>query len=232
MEQYFKVVVTLVLLAIGCQAQHNLTTGQLHSRVRELEENLASLAKLVDMQKSQAVPANNVVSGFEKKGSVRIGNGFTLGTSNTGEVGFHVSLTDDVPLDWGMKLPFDTIVENIGEAYNKAAAEFTCPISGTYLFSLNIACKKDSYVEISVEISNGSYSPRYILNTVCDHRKRALLGGGSLYCGNTQNGGTAIVSLAQGEKVTVKRLWPRNGSGTVILGGGFSTFSGYLLRTP
>jgi hypothetical protein len=117
----------------------------------------------------------------------------------------------------------------MGGAYNTVNSEFTCPTSGTYLLSLNIACERGSYVETSVEIRNSKGLERHILNSVCDHRKRTLRGGTSLYCGRTQNGGTAIVSLKKGEKVSVKKLWPYGGSST-ISGNGLSTFSGYLLR--
>ncbi|XP_045170114.2 complement C1q subcomponent subunit B-like [Mercenaria mercenaria] len=234
MEQYCKLaMMLLVLWAVSCHGQHvpDLTVGQLHSQVRELEGTVQQLLKLLDMQNLQTKSTKAATPAMEKRGFMYPGVSVYPSDVSTpvDEIGFHVSLTDDVRLDWGMKLPFDTIVENMGEAYNKAAAEFTCPISGTYLFSLNIACKKDSYVEVSVEINNGKSPPRYILNTVCDHRKRPLLGVSSLYCGNTQNGGTAIVSLAQDETVTVKKMWPVGGVSTII-GNGFSTFSGYLLR--
>lgn len=141
-----------------------------------------------------------------------------------------MALYDDVAIAYDQKIAFDTVEENIGLAYRKTAAEFECPISGTYLFSLNIACNRNTYVEVYIEIidNNGQFKHN-ILNTVCDHRKRILLEVGDLYFGNTQNGGTAIISLSRGDRVMVKKGLPVVGLST-ISGKGFSTFTGYLLR--
>lgn len=135
-----------------------------------------------------------------------------------------MALNDNVFVFIGKKVPFEIEV-NIGDAYDERSAEFTCPQSGTYLFSLTIACETGSYVEAYVDISRESGGNTYLLNSVCDHRKRTIFGQ-SMYCGYTQNGGTAVVSLVEGDIVAV-----RAEKGGTLAGIGRSTFSGYLLRS-
>ncbi|XP_060590143.1 uncharacterized protein LOC132745283 isoform X2 [Ruditapes philippinarum] len=233
MEGYFKLALLLgsVYMA-GCQVQQmtELTIHNLLTRVRDLE---IAVKQLVEIQNSQAGNSyTNTITPTTALPDVPLPlnmlEGFTLGNSGD-EKGFHVTLDNDVTVGYGNKIKFDRIVENMGGAYNKVNSEFTCPTSGTYLLSLNIACERDSYLVTNVEIRNEKGPERDILNSVCDHRKRTLSGGRSLYCGRTQNGGTAIVSLKKGEKVSVKKLWPFGDSST-ISGNGLSTFSGYLLR--
>lgn len=127
----------------------------------------------------------------------------------------------------GRKIVFDHKVENIGNAYDANSGEFVCSIPGTYLFALNIVCNQGSYIEAAIEVNSGS--PRHILNAVCDHQERPSFDEYGLYCGKTQNGGSAIVKLKQGDKVYVKMIWPLKTVSTVV-GEKLSSFSGYLLR--
>lgn len=235
MEHYFVFTATVIMCVLGCHGQYvsDLTVEGLQTRVRQLEETVSSLlAKLEGGRASQTALTNIPLQTAEKRGLQSLPynniNGITLQRFATGdEVGFSVLLGQNADLTYGMKIKFDTVVENLGNAYNKQTGEFTCPIAGTYLFSLDIVCSKGSYIEASVEVNNGS--PRYILNTICDHRKRTAADGYPFYCGETQNGGTAIVQLKVGDRVSVKKVWPVIDVSTIV-GKDLSSFSGYLLR--
>lgn len=143
------------------------------------------------------------------------------------EVGFTFWLTKSTALTSGTKILFDTKVENIGNAFDANSGEFVCPVSGTYLFALNIVCYRGSYIEAAIEVNSGSL--RQIFFAACDHLERPSIDEYGLYCGETQNGGTAIVKLNQGDRVYVKMIWPLKTVST-IGGNKLSSFSGYLLR--
>lgn len=144
------------------------------------------------------------------------------------EVGFYVSLISaaGATLAFDMSVLFDDIKTNIGKAYDRTTGIFTCPLSGTYIFSLNLACAEGSYLQASIVKNN----VEQVFMAVCDHRRRKSADGYYLYCGSTQNGGTAILSLARGDQITVKKVWPSFGKSTAA-GNGYTTFSGYLLRS-
>ena len=126
----------------------------------------------------------------------------------------------------GQHIPFKIDITNIGSAFDEKSSQFTCLRSGTYIFALTIACERGSYVEAYLEIISESRGKTYyLLNSVCDHRERTILGE-RLYCGYSQNGGTTIVSLQEGDVVAVKS--DKSGK---LAGSGLSTFSGYLLRS-
>ncbi|XP_060558259.1 uncharacterized protein LOC132718562 [Ruditapes philippinarum] len=178
MECYFKLALLLgSVYMTGCQVQQmtELTIHNLLTRVRDLE---IAVKQLVEIQNSQAGNSyTNTITPTTALPDVPLPlnmlEGFTLGNSGD-EKGFHVTLANDVTVGYGNKIKFDRIVENMGGAYNTVNSEFTCPTSGTYLLSLNIACERGSYVETSIEIRNSKGLERHILNSVCDHRKRTL----------------------------------------------------------
>jgi hypothetical protein len=142
-----------------------------------------------------------------------------------GEVGFHSTLYNAVSVNRGQHIPFKIDITNIGSAFDERSSKFICLRSGTYIFALTIACERGSYVEAYLEIANESRGKKYLLNSVCDHRERTILGE-RLYCGYSQNGGTTVVSLQEGDVVAVKS--DKSGK---LAGSGLSTFSGYLLRS-
>ncbi|XP_060579591.1 uncharacterized protein LOC132736466 isoform X2 [Ruditapes philippinarum] len=215
----------LVLCLTGCQGRPNFTNEQLLNRVLELEKIVEQLLKLSGkMMTSNTASSNDTATRGKWTMTEDI-----LPTTND-EVGFHVALYNDVSVAFDEKIVFDTVEQNIGLAYKKTDAEFQCPISGTYLFALTIACQRDTYVEVYIDIVDvDGNSKNNILNTACDHRKRTFQDGSVLYIGNTQNGGTAIISLSSGDRVMVKRGLPASGLST-ITGRGYSTFTGYLLK--
>ena len=129
------------------------------------------------------------------------------------EVGFHVSQTKNKNYLQGDTIMFDDAATNLGGAFSKTDGQFTCSVSGTYLFNLNILADNKSYIEAAIMRNE---TPVF----------RAL--SYNKYGTWSQGGGTVILRLSVNDVIKVKMVAPKSGSQTLL--GGFSDFSGYLLK--
>lgn len=75
--------------------------------------------------------------------------------NNKQQVAFSVKLRQKLPMSAGSVVKFDDVITNIGNAYSQATGVFRCPISGLYLFSLNILTDTKGLITADV-VQNGN----------------------------------------------------------------------------
>lgn len=97
---------------------------------------------------------------------------------------------------------FDHVITNIGNAYNGNHGTFIAPVAGVYVFYFSV------------------HSPGTRADLVVNGAPIA-----NLYIGNDQASQLAIVTLSQGDDVSVQNIQ----ADKLIWGSGYSSFSGFLL---
>ncbi|XP_045190996.1 complement C1q tumor necrosis factor-related protein 3-like isoform X2 [Mercenaria mercenaria] len=138
------------------------------------------------------------------------------------EVAFQASLTiESASFKLYDTIIFNSVITNIGNAYNKHTGIFTAPVSGTYTFNTNIVSEKGHYVEASIEVND-----IVTVSAISDHR---ISPDGAYFTTWDQGNAVAILKLKRGDKVSVSVQWPQGNH--VIHGVGKSSFSGCLLRS-
>ncbi|XP_053380704.1 EMILIN-2-like isoform X2 [Mercenaria mercenaria] len=138
------------------------------------------------------------------------------------EVAFQASLTkESATFKLYDTIIFNSVITNIGRAYNKHTGIFTAPVSGTYTFNTNIVSEKGHYVEASIKVND-----LVTVSAISDHR---ISRDGEYFTMWDQGNAVAILSLNRGDKVAVSVQWPQGSH--VIHGVGKSSFSGYLVRS-
>ncbi|KAL4222604.1 hypothetical protein ACF0H5_018645 [Mactra antiquata] len=180
------------------------------AKIKEIENTLEDMKlQLKLLTQERSLPTQK-----RKSNTIEIprNNGIYLGST----VAFYAKLKYDSTLSIGKTLVFPVVQTNIGDAYDRRTGVFTAPVDGTYVFSLVIACEAGNYLEVS--IVTGQYDMVY--NSICKNPESN---------GVHQNGGSAIVTLKRGDRITVKMMWP-SGNDTVAVGRGFSSFSGFLVQ--
>jgi len=109
-------------------------------------------------------------------------------------------------------LVFDGVTTNIGNFYNNATGQFTCPVNGIYFFTVNIMSK-----------GNKLLSAHLMMNT------RAIAGlyaiGGSPST-NDHSTASVVVHCTEGQHVYVKSLSDHSVNGEPV---GYTQFTGFLL---
>ena len=130
------------------------------------------------------------------------------------EVGFSARVSQHLTnLAANQRIVFGTLVSNIGNYYNNLTGIFYAPVSGTYMFYVNILAEPGHYIETEL-LANGN-----LLAEIYS-------GGAVKYDGPGSN--LVIVHLAQGDQVWVKVHVAYSSNMAVHCC--WSTFSGYLLR--
>ena len=130
-------------------------------------------------------------------------------------VSFHARLTDDVfnpPSN--STLVLDTVVTNIGNAYNPTTGLFTAPYNGTYFF---IASTEDArvdvgFVVVQLVVGDGSSEVDYV-----ETKDTLAFQAGSVH---------GVLQLAVGQHVRVRFV---RGAGIVY--GRATSFSGFLIHS-
>ena len=137
-----------------------------------------------------------------------------LGFVSESEVGFSArvsrhmtNLAADQPIVFGKTLT------NIGHYYNNTTGVFYTPVSGTYMFFVNILSEANSFIETELLVNGNVLAELY--------------SGGERYNGAGSN--LVIAHLAKGDNVWVK-VHGIYGSSNMAVHCCWSTFSGYLLR--
>jgi len=114
------------------------------------------------------------------------------------------------------KVPFASVVTNIGNTFNNATSVFTAPEDGAYVFFANIMSESghgNEFIETEiVVIGNGV-------------QLAEMYSGGSTFYDSTSN--MAVATLKQGDKVWVRvhGSWSSN----YAIHCCFSTFTGFML---
>ncbi|KAK3590573.1 hypothetical protein CHS0354_039705 [Potamilus streckersoni] len=103
---------------------------------------------------------------------------------------------------------FDTVLQNEGNGYNKQTGIFTCPLSGTYFFSLSILANPGS--------------PTYVHLIVNGQIKANSFAYGTSF--SDQGSISSIVRCEAGQNV-----WIGVYGGTQIYGEYYTSFSGFVL---
>eukprot|EP00916_Digyalum_oweni_P004898 GHVL01008788.1.p1 GENE.GHVL01008788.1~~GHVL01008788.1.p1 ORF type:complete len:206 (+),score=14.15 GHVL01008788.1:235-852(+) len=121
------------------------------------------------------------------------------------------SSTDGTHLTTLSTLKFDNVITNIGNGYDHVTGIFTAPVTGVYAFFLS-AMSANQQASIFLSINKHGV----ILDEV-------FAEGGS---DNYDQGSTQVTAhLSVGEQV-----WVRQEGGTVVRGGYWTVFNGYLLQ--
>ena len=139
---------------------------------------------------------------------------FRRQTSFPSDIGFTAIISHHLSsLSARSPIVFDSLISNIGSGYDVQTGTFIAPVPGTYQFFTTIMSENSNdYIETEI-VKNGSQLVE-------------LYSGGST--GHDSSSNMVIVYLQKGDHVWV-RVHGAN-SNTFKIHGGFSTFSGYLLR--
>jgi hypothetical protein len=111
--------------------------------------------------------------------------------NNKQQVAFFGKLRQNIPMSAGLVVKFDDVITNIGNAYSQATGIFNCPISGLYLFSLNVLTDTKGFIAADV-VQNGNRIARPYTN------------GGT---GNHDSGSdTVVVHAKVGDEIFVTNM--------------------------
>ena len=116
----------------------------------------------------------------------------------------------------GTVLVFDNAITNSGNGYNTSTGVFRAPIASAYVFSWTIVSERGNRINIALE-KNGVYYGMSQSDGVTTQDN----GSGS---------NTAVIELKAGEEVHLEVNDGDDPSTHQVFGGGFSTFSGWLLH--
>ncbi|XP_021364553.1 complement C1q-like protein 3 isoform X1 [Mizuhopecten yessoensis] len=131
-------------------------------------------------------------------------------------VGFYCRLQSPHHLLLGQHqtIDFDDVVTNVENGYDSRHGHFTAPVAGLYSFTSNVLLTSHSRLMYLVIVKNGVIVGHLYSNSGYDHGSR-----------------TVVLLLAIGDMVRVRNNNNNNNNSPSIRGGGFSTFSGFLI-TP
>ena len=129
------------------------------------------------------------------------------------EFGFSAVISSHLKnLSHDQPIVFDTVMSNFGQAYNGNSGVFHIPVSGTYMFFVNILSERDNFIETELLVEGKTIAEIYSGAT-------QFYGAGSNF---------VIVTVKRGQNVWVK---VHNAYSTnMAIHCCWSTFSGYLLR--
>ena len=131
---------------------------------------------------------------------------------------FHAKASANQTIGNDVKVTFNQTDINVGNHYSSSNKRFTAPLSGKYFFSFAASINNMS--------STGAFLAVYFVknNVGTGHRFRTRAENvGSKWTGIT---GTAILNLSTGDYIEVNAY---NESGTFMLAGNETNFSGYLI---
>ena len=132
---------------------------------------------------------------------------------------FAASSSSDITVTTDAIIAFDQTTINVGNHYSTSTNRFTAPVAGTYLFLCTISMRNVS--------STGTYLAIYFKKNTSGTSFRMRFRADNV--GNEWDGtaGHAILTLAANDYVT---LHGYNESGSFIMQGSESNFTGYLLQ--
>ncbi|XP_062613490.1 complement C1q-like protein 4 [Saccostrea cucullata] len=133
------------------------------------------------------------------------------GTNIQAPVAFHAYLSSDKTYPVGIPWKYDTILTNIGNAYNKISGKFTAPEAGLYLFTFSTSVNLNGQAAPSLVV-NGNVKVVQVCNNPPPGNKRFT-------CSNT-----AVIQLQKGQTVNIQETVT-----TAQPLGTFSTFAGYRI---
>ncbi|KAH3846541.1 complement C1q tumor necrosis factor-related protein 3-like [Dreissena polymorpha] len=174
-----------------------------HQKIQDAE--IAELKRQNSDLKSAVSTLRDASNGVSSR---RIRHAETLG------VAFSVALTHHlVNLSRGQNIAFDNVITDINNSYDVATGIFTAPLTGLYVFGVTLLSYNSHNSLFHLRKNGQIVYPIYV----------GGLGGHSY----DTSGSMVVVSLQPGDMVSVQNWDPNE----ALWGDGFSTFSGFLLKT-
>ena len=106
---------------------------------------------------------------------------------------------------------FDNIISNFGSAFDHQSSVFTCPVTGVYMFGVNVMSTPAAAAQVSLFIDDNS-----IFNVLADGVSGAYVTASNF----------AFVSCERGKSVWIKTFQRTNQE---IHPYRYTTFSGFLI---
>jgi len=110
------------------------------------------------------------------------------------------------------KIVMTDVLTNVGNGYSSRSGTFTCPVSGTYVFTATVLAMQSKYLETEI-VRNGDSIAK-------------LFSGGYHYF--TSGSNTVVVNLHHGDSVWLRVVGHYHDDG-VVLDSTWTTFAGFLL---
>jgi hypothetical protein len=111
------------------EKQDLITDGSLTiSKTLNLQNSLDDLQDNINLKQTILIPGNNITI------VDNIISSTASSTSIVNKVSFRVYRSITTVINSNRSLPYDMIIDNIGEGYDVTTAKFTAPFSGTYFF--------------------------------------------------------------------------------------------------
>lgn len=131
--------------------------------------------------------------------------------SNLRRVAFFATASDrQSGLSDQQVIKFNKVITNVGQGYDHSSGIFTAPTDGTYNFQTTVLTDNNAEIWGFIDV-NGNSNAWY--NAHATNGRHAS---------GSQN---LVVALKQGDQISVRNY----GSGGMLYGGHYTTFSGYLL---
>ena len=126
------------------------------------------------------------------------------------KVAFLATMTSQPSVSASSTILFDTVRTNVGNGYNIDDGSFTAPVDGIYQFSSTMMTAQDGEIWAHFSLNGRNMAYIYAHGTEGRH---------------DQGANTVILQLNKGDRVCVMSRYT-----STILGDGYSTFSGNLLK--
>nr|AVZ66202.1 C1q [Sinonovacula constricta] len=189
------------------EARLESRVNQLERTNRQLESELFRLDQLANQQKGHLESITNATIHGHGRSERAVGPSkpiaFTAWAQN-----------DQLDMGINQNIQFEHVVNNVGNAYNSHAGIFVAPVTGIYVFSVTTLAYPgiQAYYRVSVNDSSDSKAWIFVRNSPSQGEQGAT---------------TVTLILMSGDIVSVKNL----GQHGAVHGGGFTSFSGFLLYT-
>lgn len=185
----------------------------IQKQLASIELEIVNASNKTEECDSVNIEQSNLIDAVSKNITLQEEN-FRLVTARN-QVAFQVSLQQQ----WfnitgkGQIIKMDSVDLNKGGDYNPSDGVFTCTVPGTYVFQLTELTDHGKHLELEMMKNNNRVAATYARND------------------NYYNSGSnsCITELVAGDRVFVRVYVTDSGTGNILFGLRFTTFSGFLL---